>query len=466
MRFDSLTFLAFLAIVWPLFWILQKKKWRNPLLLLASYIFYGWWDYRFLALIMLSTGIDYVCGWQIFTHRKNNARWSPKKIYLYLSVGANLGVLGFFKYFNFFIYSAEKAAQAIGFHVEWPLWHIVLPVGISFYTFQTMSYTIDIYRGKLTPARRFLDFSLFVAFFPQLVAGPIERAKHLLPQIYKAPKPTKEDFQLGLYLILWGYYKKVVVADRLAVIVNQVYNTPQGENGFLVWVATYAFAFQIYCDFSGYTDIARGVARIMGYRLMENFNLPYFAQSVTEFWRRWHISLSTWLKDYVYIPLGGNRTGCQNRNLMLTMVLGGFWHGASWNFIIWGALQGILLIADKWRKPSPKGKIGAWVAMIVTFHLVCLGWLAFRANSGAHLLQLLKAITQNFSVVPAGWQMLQSLLGAIALLVIYQIFQYKLKDSYFILKTKWPKITFYLILLLSILFFGQVEHQEFIYFQF
>ena len=298
MLFNSFDFLLFFIPVLLLQWLLPHKP-RNLFLLTASYFFYACWDWRFLSLILLSTVVDFYCGQAIADSSDNRRR----KLLVSISVVVNLTILGFFKYFNFFIDSAHEALASLGFSPA--TWHldIILPVGISFYTFQTLSYSIDVYRGEVKPARKIADFALFVAFFPQLVAGPIERAKNLLPQMLKKPVFSLDQFYEGCWLVFWGLFKKVVIADNLAVIVDRAFNDPSLTNGELL-IALYAFAFQIYCDFSGYTDIARGIAKMMGYELMLNFRLPYFAKNSSEFWHRWHISLSTWLRDYLYIPLG------------------------------------------------------------------------------------------------------------------------------------------------------------------
>lgn len=336
MLFTQLTFWVFFAIVAALYVLLPHKA-QNRMLLVASYVFYGAWDWRFLSLILLSTGVDYVVGLKIGAE-DHQAR---RKRLLAISLAVNLGMLGVFKYFGFFVSSFEALLAQFGYETDPFVLSIVLPVGISFYTFQTLSYTIDIYRRELEPSRDFLDFALFVAFFPQLVAGPIERARNLLPNI-AAPRMLSWDaLGRGAVLCLLGLIKKVVIADAIAPSVDAVYASPDPTRADVI-LATWLFAIQIYCDFSGYTDIARGVAKMLGFRLMRNFAQPYFAVDPQEFWRRWHISLSTWLRDYLYISLGGNRGGAWTtyRNLMATMALGGLWHGAAWNFVLWGIYQG------------------------------------------------------------------------------------------------------------------------------
>ena len=399
MLFNSLVFLGFITIVFLVYPRLRLRG-QNVFLLVASYIFYGYWDWRFNFLLLTSTVVNFWVGQRI--HASNDQK--QRKFLLFISVAVNLGILGFFKYFNFFIDSAVSLLAAIGFEPNLPVLRVILPVGISFYTFQTMSYTIDIYRDKLEPTENFIDFALFVSFFPQLVAGPIERAKNLLPQISKPRHMTRENVLSGLNLVLLGFFKKVAIADTLAPIVENIFASPEGMSSGQLWTGVYAFTFQIYGDFSGYTDIARGIARILGFELMENFNAPYLSRNITEFWRRWHISLSTWLRDYLYIPLGGNRRGRARTytNLMITMFLGGLWHGAAWNFVVWGLLHGIYLAGHRMilrgKKPdlSWPGTFHGWAGDIIkiflTFHLVALTWVLFRSPDFPSALVYLKGL--------------------------------------------------------------------------
>lgn len=389
MLFSSFIFVLFLAIVLPVYYLLSHRL-QNLWLLLASYVFYGYWDWRFLSLLALSTAVDYLLA------RGMEAAPDPRrrKVLVALSVVVNLGILGFFKYFNFFVGSAAIALESMGMEPNLPFLQLVLPVGISFYTFQSMAYTIDVYRGIQPATRDPISFALYVAYFPQLVAGPIERATRLLPQIQKPRVVTQDQWNSGAQLILWGYVKKVVIADGLAPYADAAFSVPESQSGLMLWLGLYCFALQIYCDFAGYSDIARGVSRLMGIELMENFRQPYFSRNITEFWRRWHISLSTWLRDYLYIPLGGNRGGPtrQYRNLMITMLFGGLWHGAAWTFVIWGALHGLYLGVHKYltggrkigQETSPDTPLG-WLSYLantlVTFHLVCLTWIFFRAST-------------------------------------------------------------------------------------
>ena len=388
MLFTELTFWVFFAIVCALYLILSHRG-QNRMLLVASYVFYGAWDWRFLSLILLSTCIDYFVGLRMGAETDPHRR----RRLLMISLAANLGMLGIFKYLGFFAESFGDLLGLFGFAADPFTLSIVLPVGISFYTFQTLSYTIDVYRRDLEPERDFFNFALFVAFFPQLVAGPIERASNLLPNISLPRQLSWEALGRGSVLCLTGLIKKMVIADGIAPAVDAIYSSPN-PSGADIAIATWLFAIQIYCDFSGYTDIARGVAKMLGFRLMRNFAQPYFATNPQEFWRRWHISLSTWLRDYLYISLGGNRGGkwLTYRNLMATMVLGGIWHGAAWNFALWGGYQGALLSlhriwAGRHGHTGEGRRFGWWgwvkriVLIAVFFQVVCYGWLLFRAGS-------------------------------------------------------------------------------------
>ena len=401
MLFNSLEFLIFLPVVLALYYSLNFR-WQNIWLVIASYFFYGWWDWRFCSLLLISTLIDFVCGQAI------GRQPGRKRIWLLASMTSNLGILLFFKYFNFFVDSAGMLLTTLGFDPHLPVLRIILPVGISFYTVQTMSYTIDVYRGQLAPARNLIDFALYVAYFPQLVAGPIERGTHLLPQFISPPPApravTRPMIETGCFLILIGLFRKIVIADGVAPLVNEIFANAASASWFQLLAGAMLFALQIYGDFSGYSDIARGVSRLMGIELMVNFRQPYLSRNTTEFWRRWHISLSTWLRDYLYIPLGGNRGGtfATYRNLMLTMLLGGLWHGARWNFVIWGGLHGLYLAVHKWwlsrrNRPRPAPAVqrispGALAAMLATFLLVDFTWIFFRCATFAEASNFLGGI--------------------------------------------------------------------------
>ena len=382
MLFNSSAFGLFFVAVWLITWALRNTQTPRVLWLLgASYFFYGWWDWRFLFLIAGSTLIDYTIGRWLEKTEEQAAR---KRLVL-LSLVANLGALAFFKYWGFFTTEFARLLESVGLAANLPTLEILLPVGISFYTFQTLSYTIDVYRRRLEPERNLARFALFVAFFPQLVAGPIVRARDFLPQIRRTPKLSPRDFDSGLALIFWGLTKKIVIADTLGrEVVDAVWADPNAFGGWLSLLGIWGYALQIYGDFSGYSDCAIGVARLLGFELCENFRAPYRATSPRDFWRRWHISLSSWLRDYLYISLGGNRGGEWKtyRNLFLTMLLGGLWHGASWMFVLWGAYHGTLLAVDRrLGLPEPKRLWTTWLARIATFHLVCLGWVFFRSKT-------------------------------------------------------------------------------------
>ena len=478
MLFNSFAFALFFPTVLLLYWMLPHR-WQNRMLLAASYLFYGWWDWRFLSLILLSTVVDYNLGLRLqkVTEEGGDGVERRRKRIVGASVATNLTILGFFKYFNFFTGSLTSVLQGVGIGVDPMLVNIVLPVGISFYTFQTISYTVDIYRGELEPTRRFLDFALFVSFFPQLVAGPIERAKVLLPQILAPRNASTSQMADGLHLIFWGLFKKVYVADNLAPHVDALFALPD-PTGWQTLMAGYGFAFQIYCDFSGYSDIARGCAKLLGMELMLNFAYPYTSVNPAEFWRKWHISLSSWLRDYLYIPLGGNRGGSfmTYRNLSLTMLLGGLWHGATWLFVLWGAYQGVLLVvhrllkgtlarirwlADK-RPWSP-----AWLLKVfVTFQFVCIGWLIFRAQSVAQIWDMVGSVVRLEG--PVEWALATPLLVYALPLMVVDLIQYTLgrDDLYRLPRVPLPaKSVAYAVLTYLLVFHGAVS-QSFIYFQF
>lgn len=387
MSFISPDYVVFFCVVLPLFFVIQHR-FRWMLLLAVSYFFYAYGNIQYVPLIAFSTLVDYVAARMIHRHDKDEAR---RRLWLGASIAVNLGVLFTFKYFNFF---NESAASIFNYTA---LTHsFVLPIGISFYTFQSMSYTIDVFRRKLEPENNLGIMATFVSFFPQLVAGPIERATNLLPQFHTEKRFDVDRTVSGLQLILWGFFKKVVIADRVAIYVNTVYNDVGSYTGLPLIIATVFFAFQIYCDFSAYSDIAIGTARILGFDLMDNFRQPYFSQSVREFWGRWHISLSTWFRDYVYIPLGGNRVSLWRNllNLMIVFVVSGLWHGAGWTFIIWGALHGVavaflaLLRHFKLDPLGGKNIVMLLVRVTLTFAFVCFAWIFFRANSLADALYI------------------------------------------------------------------------------
>lgn len=344
MLFNSLTFLIFLPTVFIIYWFFLRNtlKGRNLFLLIASYLFYGWWDYRFLSLLIISTLVDFVIALLMDKEQRDKRR----KLLLTISLITNLGLLGVFKYYNFFIENWVNMWDAFGVEMHVSSWRIILPVGISFYTFQTLSYVIDVYRKQLRASNNFIQFAAYVSFFPQLVAGPIERATNLLPQFSRLHKFDYTLARSGISLIVWGFFKKVVIADNATFFVNEIFATPEAFSTPELWMGAILFGFQIYGDFSGYSDIAIGTARLFGFRLMTNFKFPYFSRDIAEFWRRWHISLSTWFRDYLYIPLGGSRGSkkMQLRNTMIIFLVSGFWHGANWTFIVWGAIHALLFL--------------------------------------------------------------------------------------------------------------------------
>src|SRR6201996_4148434 len=380
MLFNSFQFLFFFIVVWLLF-LVTRGTTRKIILLLASYYFYMCWSTRYIWVIWGITLIDYVAGLQI----EKAEQPARRRLYLGVSLFCNLGLLVIFKYFNFLTGSLRGASHLFGLRFDPPLLAIILPVGLSFHTFQAMSYTIEVYRRRVPAERNLLEYALYVAFFPQMVAGPIERPYELLPQFHREPKVTLEGVRSGMVQALWGLFKKMVLADNVSDFVKLIYDTPRHYSGSALLLATLLFSIQIYCDFSGYTDIGLGLARMMGYELRINFLQPYFSRSVGEFWHRWHISLSTWFRDYVYIPLGGSRVSRPRHyaNLMITFVVSGLWHGANWTFVIWGALHGLYLIAAQALAPLFPGlaRVPAWLKVMVTFGLVTFAWLFFRANS-------------------------------------------------------------------------------------
>ncbi len=564
MLFNSVEFLVFFPIVYGLYRVAPGLRAQNRVLLLASYVFYGWWDVRYLFLVVLSTGLDFCCGlvlageevpgrdraavsaglivaaavfvmprWDAlrwvspFTKALKTGAWvfwTPigplsldlnqllnvnalgwwvfggtiggviganlayrrfaalkeerrRKIGLVVTVGANLALLGVFKYFDFFVDSATAALAAVG--ITGSTWHlrVLLPVGISFYTFQSLSYTIDVYRRRMEPVRRLEDYALFVMFFPVLVAGPIERAGHMMPKLLSPRTLSIDQSTRGLFLILFGLMKKVAVADGLAPAVNSIFNERGEPSGVDVALASVLFAFQIYGDFSGYTDVARGVGKILGFDLLHNFNLPYFSRGPREFWQRWHISLSTWLRDYLYVPMGGNRgRGWQTlRNLLTTMVLGGIWHGAAWTFVVWGVYQGVLLCVDRmWngdRTPAgwrdrPLRNLGA---SLLFFGLTCYGWLIFRATSIGQVGRFTKSLLRRWDLTFFTTIQTPSPAAQVGLAVLigFEILEYLAGSRTFY--RSWPRPVrgaFYALLTFLLVMGFSNEPAQFIYFQF
>ncbi len=403
MLFNSLDFAVFLPIVFILFWFVTNKnlKLQNFLIVIASYTFYGWWDWRFLSLIVFSTVVDYSIGVLL----SKEERVLKRKILLWTSIAVNLGFLGFFKYYNFFLDNFISAFSFFGMEINANSLNIILPVGISFYTFQTLSYTIDVYKRKLEPTKDIVAFSAFVSFFPQLVAGPIERATNLLPQFYKKRQFDYSKAVDGMRQILWGLFKKIVIADNCAQYANEIFNNSADYGGSTLVLGALFFTFQIYGDFSGYSDIAIGTSRLFGFNLMQNFAFPYFSRDIAEFWRRWHISLSTWFRDYLYIPLGGSRggTSMKIRNTFIIFIVSGFWHGANWTFVIWGALNALyflpLMLFNTNRNNI--GEIAAgrslpqmkeFFGIITTFTMIVFSWIFFRADNIMHAINYISEI--------------------------------------------------------------------------
>lgn len=477
MFFNSIAFLIFLPSVFLIYWLIGKRnlKAQNVLLLLASYFFYGWWDYRFLLLILFSTCLDYVIALKL----QNETIKKKRKYLLAISLFFNLGLLGFFKYYNFFIESWLDAWSTIGVNMHASTMKIVLPVGISFYTFQTLSYTIDVYRDKLKPTKNFINFATFVAFFPQLVAGPIERATSLLPQFAIQRTFNLEWAKSGIHLIIWGLFKKIVIADTCATYVNAIFQNHQELNTLTLIMGAVYFAFQIYGDFSGYSDIAIGTARLFGFKLMRNFNYPYFSRDVAEFWRRWHISLSTWFRDYLYIPLGGSKTGQikQIRNVGIIFLVSGFWHGANWTFIFWGALHALffmpLLLGKKNRKNTNQvsennliPSLTELINMLVTFLLVTLAWVFFRAETihaaFSYNLRLFSNLNFNIEYLSIERYSIE-ILALIGIFILFEWFN-RHAEHPFTGKFKWIKIIGVLVMILTLGVYS--NHQDFIYFQF
>ncbi|MDX9907636.1 MAG: MBOAT family O-acyltransferase, partial [Bacteroidales bacterium] len=444
---------------------------RNAFVILSSYIFYGWWDWRFLSLIVFSSAIDFIIGLLLARTQDKFKR----KALLFGTLGVNLGILGFFKYFNFFAGSLQELASLFGIHLNTTTLNIILPVGISFYTFQTMSYTIDVYFGKLKPTRDILAFFAFVSFFPQLVAGPIERASNLLGQFFERKTFNYERSVSGLRLMLWGFFKKIVIADNFGLLTDRIFDPGNELNGLTVMAGAVFFALQIYADFSGYSDIAIGIARMLGFVLMTNFRTPYFALSFGDFWKRWHISLSTWFRDYVYIPLGGNKKGDSRMyiNLMITFLLSGLWHGASYNFLIWGGLYGILLIAEKMLKPE---RI-RYIYPVFVIVCVVLLWIPFRAVDFSHLWEYTHSL---FHFAGWEWSQLSGIIYGFTLnrfiatgiiFIFFMFIEMKLRnsdfDTWISAKPKFFRMILYYSILIIIMLAGNFTVKpDFIYFQF
>jgi len=483
MLFNSLDFAIFLPIVFLLYWFVANKNYhqQNVLVLVASYYFYGSWDYRFLFLLIFSTLLDYFTGLKMGEAKT----LASKRFWFWLSVTVNLGFLGVFKYYNFFISSAAEGLSLFGLQVNYWTLQVILPVGISFYTFHGLSYVIDIYYDRIKAEKNFIDYAVFVSFFPLLVAGPIERATHLLPQLKKERQFNYTKAVDGLRQILWGLFKKIVIADNCASYANSIFNDYDQYSGSTLVLGAVFFAFQIYCDFSGYSDIALGTARLFGIELLRNFAFPYFSRDIAEFWRRWHISLSSWFRDYLYIPLGGSKGGTWQkvRNTFIIFLVSGFWHGANWTFIVWGFLNALyfmpLLLTKQSRvnmETVAQGKylptIRELLAMGITFALTLIAWIFFRAESLTHAFGYISGIFSSSLFTIPRFPELTGAAMTLMLVAFFVIFEWFGRERQFAISHlllnsnrvfRWG---FYAFLLFMIGMFMHTEETPFIYFQF
>ena len=456
MLFDSPIFLVFIATLYPL-WRALPLRLGRWLILAGSLLFYGWWSLKFLGLLLATTSLDWA-----LTRAMATATDRTRRRLLVASIVSNLGVLATFKYYGFFGAQLNDALPAAGAGVAIPVFQLVLPIGISFYTFQAIGYAVDVYRRELPPVRNYFDFLLFITFFPHMVAGPIQRSALLLPQLTPMRRPTRDQLATAAWLLAWGYFKKEVVADNLIPVVARGFDQ-SNPGGFAVLLAGYAFTWQIYCDFSGYSDIARGLGKLFGVELLENFQRPFFAATPSELWRRWHVSLSQWLRDYLYIPLGGNRRR-PNLNLMLTMVLGGLWHGANWTYLLWGAWHGAALVLGRLL---PRPRLPGWILVIATFHVTMIGFVFFRASSltalsalGATLLQGLRPLASDHAHIALFVVLVSSVL-------VIELLQEHKHDTFATLR--WPRAVqagLYALITLAIVALGATYATQFIYFQF
>ena len=479
MIFNSLEFFIFLPVVFILYWFVFNKniKQQNFLILIASYFFYGWWDWRFLSLIAFSSLVDYFVGLELVKFEDKNKR----KSLLWTSILVNLGLLGIFKYYNFFLDNFQSAFSFFGHEISGSSLDIILPVGISFYTFQTLSYTIDVYKRKLQPSKDIVAFSAFVCFFPQLVAGPIERATNLLPQFYKNRILEYNKAVDGLRQILWGLFKKIVIADNCAIHVNECFNNYENYSGSTLAIGALFFTFQIYADFSGYSDIAIGTSRLFGFNLKQNFAFPYFSRDIAEFWRRWHISLSTWFRDYLYIPIGGSKGGhlLKTRNVFIIFIVSGFWHGANWTFMAWGTLNALyflplLLFNKKNRKHIHSVAEGRFLPnfkeftnILMTFGLTVFTWIFFRADNMDQAIGFITILfSKSFFTIPTNTY------NALPIFLTLFIFiewigrgnQYAIANFGKSWNKEYRHLVYYILILLILYYFG--SENEFIYFQF
>lgn len=478
MIFNSYAYLLFLPIVFILYWfVFQKKQLRqNLLVLVASYFFYGWWSWRFLGLLLLCTALDYAYGFGVASKNKRKA-----KLFLWLSILNNLGILVVFKYYNFFILEMQSALAQLGWHLQPLLLQVALPIGISFYTFHGLSYIFDVYRGQQKPVKNVVEYAVFVSFFPLLVAGPIERAQHLLPQIQKPRSFSYKQAVEGCKLILWGLFKKVVIADSLALMVNEIFGNYSTHNGLTLIIGAMAFSFQIYGDFSGYSDIAIGSAKLLGFELLSNFNYPYFSRNLVEFWRRWHISLTSWFRDYLFIPLGGSHDGKLRtiRNVLLIFLVSGFWHGASWNFLVWGFIHacgyGVVVLFNAYKKSqtlivAQERRFASFKElrqMSLTFLFVSFAWIFFRMPNLTAALSYIQRIQETIWLQPFGGTTLKYAFKSLVLIVPFVSLEWFMRRSErSVLDFKGPLrfVLYFFIFVLTLLFIG--EQTAFVYFQF
>lgn len=478
MLFNSYTFICFFVVVYLLYLMLDHR-WQNRLLLVASLVFYGWWDPRFLALILFSILLDFVCGLKI--HETESAR--RRRAWLIISLIGNLGLLGFFKYFHFFVDSFVTLTALVGLQAHKSTLNIILPIGISFYTFQTLSYTLDIYRKRMKPTTSFLDFALFVSFFPQLLAGPIERARNLLPQIQKPRVVTPDQLREGVHLVAWGLFKKMLLADNIAPIVNHIFSNADRASTADVVLAVYAFGMQLFCDFSGYSDIARGLGKMMGFNIMINFKFPEFATRPSDFWARWHISLSTWVRDYLFVALGANRKSNLRTafNVVLVMTVIGLWHGAAWTYVVWGFYFGVLqaghllllnVLPRRRARPAWRERLSFLGNMFLCRNAIIFSMLLFRSEDWGHVHQMGAALFSGFDVLPEFFPLLKWYLIFWVPFRIYEIWQFRNDDPLVVMKQKsWVRFAVYV----GIAFWGYLIYifsasvpvaEEFIYFQF
>lgn len=482
MLFNSIEFLIFLPIVFVIYWSLVNKnlKFQNGLLFIASYVFYACWDWRFLFLLMFSTLLDYFTGLKMQDARNLKI----KKIWFWLSIVINLGFLGVFKYYNFFATSFAELFEHLGWKSSPILIHVILPLGISFYTFHGLSYVIDIYNNKIKAEKNFIDYALFVSFFPLLVAGPIERATHLLPQIKEKRVFNYDKAVDGLRQVLWGLFKKIVIADNCAEFANQIFNNSADMNGSALVLGAIFFTFQIYGDFSGYSDIAIGTARLFGIDLLRNFAFPYFSRDFAEFWRRWHISLSSWFKDYLYIPLGGSKGGkwMRIRNTFIIFIVSGFWHGANWTFVVWGLLNAIFIMPsiimetnrnnmEIVSKSRPLPTLREFLQIIITFGLTVFAWIFFRAENMTHAYYYISGIFSESLLELPEFEEKKKAIMVIVLIIIFMMIEWKGRENKYAIETlglHWKKplrYAIYYAIIIAIFWFGG-NVQQFIYFQF